>query len=518
MKSFHLLLCLAFATAPCLRTHATASDTESADRIVEASMAAMGGRALLESIHGVALHANVERNLLEQSIRPEGPWIRDQYQLEMTLDFAGARLHAIEQRSMQPGWLAPPPIPAPPVEYVVVDGVAAARADGAFDRYRQSVVQDADDLLALNPLRVLLTARNAPNLRRQADVVRHGMRHYVLAWTRGGSRTRLYVNAATRLPAAVAWTAPHPRDVFWNAWGDVDHQFGFENWSLQPNRLRVPTQWTFQRNGLPDSAWEIGALALNAGVEAAAWQIPEALREQATRTPGVIDDLPLGLPDAPAVVLAPGIVRIPGRWDVTLVRQQDGVVVIEAPIGNGYSARVLDEAHRRFPGVPVKAVVSTSDAWPHIAGLREYVARGVPVHVLDLNRPVVERLLAAPHAARPDALQRQPRAAVLQEVSEAATLGSGANRIVLVPLRTATGERQMLAWLPGVALMYTSDLVQPMGGGGWFAPEMLLELQQRFDSAGFRPAGCFGMHYGVTPWADMQEALARHLEGPHAGR
>ena len=33
---------------------------------------------------------------------------------------------------------------------------------------------------------------------------------------------------------------------------------------------------------------------------------------------------------------------------------------------------MLDEADRRFPGVPVKAVVTTSDSWPHIGGIREY--------------------------------------------------------------------------------------------------------------------------------------------------
>jgi hypothetical protein len=30
----------------------------------------------------------------------------------------------------------------------------------------------------------------------------------------------------------------------------------------------------------------------------------------------------------------------------------------------------------RYPGVKVKAVVTTSDAWPHLGGVREYVARG----------------------------------------------------------------------------------------------------------------------------------------------
>ena len=109
---------------------------------------------------------------------------------------------------------------------------------------------------------------------------------------------------------------------------------------------------------------------------------------------------------------------------------------------------MLAAAANRFPGVPVKAVVTTSDAWPHIAGLREYVAHGIPVYLLDRNAPIVNRLLAAAHTRQPDDLQRAPQRAELHRVSAPTTLGHGDNRIELLPLHSAVGERQMLAWFP----------------------------------------------------------------------
>ena len=72
--------------------------------------------------------------------------------------------------------------------------------------------------------------------------------------------------------------------------------------------------------------------------------------------------------------LVSGVVLIPGAWNTTLVRQSDGIVVIEAPISSGYSVQAIAEANKRFPGIPIKAVITTSDAWPHIGGVREYVA------------------------------------------------------------------------------------------------------------------------------------------------
>ena len=66
--------------------------------------------------------------------------------------------------------------------------------------------------------------------------------------------------------------------------------------------------------------------------------------------------------------------QLPGAFNVALVRQPDGVVVIEATTSGPYSAAVIAAAEKRFPGAKIKAVVTTSDAWPHVGGIREYVS------------------------------------------------------------------------------------------------------------------------------------------------
>src|ERR1035438_3007706 len=91
--------------------------------------------------------------------------------------------------------------------------------------------------------------------------------------------------------------------------------------------------------------------------------------------------------------ITPGVVLIPGSWNTTLIRQDDGIVVLEAPISSGYSAKVLEFAQSKFPGVPIKAVIMTSDSWPHIGGVREYVAGGIPVYVLDRAVPLIQRFV-----------------------------------------------------------------------------------------------------------------------------
>jgi hypothetical protein len=58
------------------------------------------------------------------------------------------------------------------------------------------------------------------------------------------------------------------------------------------------------------------------------------------------------------------------------------------------SSGLFAEAHRRYPGVPIKAVLSTSDSWPHVGGVRFDVAEATPVYILELNQPLLGRMVA----------------------------------------------------------------------------------------------------------------------------
>ncbi len=498
-----LLACL-LALAPLAHAAGPAPDGR---RWIDEATQAMGGPRLA-SIQAVRLRATGSRNLLEQSIRPEGPWIADMQAIDLVLDFAHRRVSETTTRHGRLAELGDPDEASPPVQRATADGVAAMRVgDGPFSPAPRAQLQDAAEWLAFNPLRVLATAAAAPDLHAAGDAVRHGVAQRVVAWTQHGAQVRLYLDAATHLPTAVAWTAPRPADIFWGAWGDVATDLSFENWVLTEDGLRVPTQWNFVRNGLPDRTIQVHAMDRAIRPDDALWRFDDALRAKFAAAPADIDLIPFGQPGQAPVALPGGSLAVPGRWHVAFVRQDDGVVVIEAPISGGYSRQAIEAAGRLFPGLPVKAVVSTSDAWPHIAGLREYPARGIPIYLLDLNRPIVERLLAAPHALRPDALARAPRPAVLHEVTGPTSVGRGGNRIELLPLRTTTGERQMLVALPGQHLLYTSDLVQPQGGGQWYSAETRLELRQRLQALGLAPDTCFGMHYAPVPCASLLEGI-----------
>jgi hypothetical protein len=492
-----------------------------ARRELAAAFAAMGGRHVLASVHALRFEAVGHRNMLEQSLRPEGPWWQDYFQLDEVRDFDSDSERVAQQHrgySSPAWWLQHPQWDSFPYypRYIISGGAVAQIVDGKYLPASFSHLQDAEEDFGLEPLRVLFTALAARDLHALPDAQLHGFTHHVVGFTWHGSPVRLYLNSYSSLPEVVEWTGPRPYDVFWNVWGDVTTRVTYGMWSLEPDGLRYPRQWTIERNGLPDSDISITSLTINPALRPDELTIPTAARRQILSHRHTIAQVPLGIAGQPATEIEPGVVHIPGAWNVNLIRQCDGVVVLEGPISSDYSVKVLDEAHRRFPDAPVKAVITTSDSWPHIGGLREYVARGIPIYALDLDRPVLTRLFSAPHTFIADDLQRHPRAPKWHLISNRTSLGEGANRLELIPYRTETGERQMMVYLPQYKLLYTSDLFAPDQKDTWFTPEYLLELRNAVAREHLDVDTIFGMHYGTTPFKTVADALHAFL-APRTG-
>jgi hypothetical protein len=158
--------------------------------------------------------------------------------------------------------------------------------------------------------------------------------------------------------------------------------------------------------------------------------------------------------------------------------------------------------------VSVKAVISTSDSWPHIAGVREYVARGIPVYALDLNLPILQRLADAPRTSYPDLLAKSPMKPDFRVVSDKVVLGDGPNRLELFPLRGETSERQIMVYFPQHKLLYGSDPFQKDESGQYFHPQTVWELKQAVAREKLQVDTFFMMHVGPTPWSDLEKANA----------
>ena len=503
-----VVLCAVILAVLSPRVRAAQDDARAS---VQAATQAMGGEERLRSTHSLSFKAIGQRTMLEQSERPEGPWLMDYFQVSEYLDFARKR-QRIERESRGCGssscwdsaaWL--------PSTYLYDNGAGAMLANGKQSPVPQNLLDESAELLALSPDRLLLEALAASDLHSELDIVLRGFTHHVVGFTLNGTPVRLFLSASTKLPSIAEITRTRPYDAFLSPWGDVTSRITFTFWQLEPGGVRYPRQWNAEVNGQPDWMWTINELTINpAETDSDRFAIDSQIRT-APPTRGTLDEWPLGLKNAPPTEIAPGIVQVRGFWNVAEVKQSDGIVIIEGPISNGYSAKVIADAQMRFPGLPIKAVITTSDSWPHIGGLREYAARGIPIYALDLNRAILQRLFAAPHKLSPDDLAKNGRRPIVHYISARTQFGTGSNRLEIIPYREQTGERQMMVYFPESKLLYTSDLFQ-RAAGEWFLPETLWEAQDAVHREKLDVDRSFGMHYAPVAWSEIEAAVEKQVK------
>ncbi|MBE1162063.1 hypothetical protein [Dyella acidiphila] len=484
--------------APTAATAHPGCDKLDAKACVELALAAMGGRERLSGIHSERYEAIGHTVLSEQSYRQQ-PFITAYEHDQVTVDFDRQRL----RREAHLTW----PEADPHTE--AVDATLIATPQGGVYHAKQgdspcslADLDDTADTLALGPERLLLNAAAAGDLHYAPSQWLHATPHSVVEFTWQGTPVKLLLNAYNHLPDALERSRSF-KD-FWFAWGDVQQRIYFDNWHIVQGVV-FPTNRVDQRNGLLYASTQILNPVFNAGVDDQSFAMDAAVAAKSAQSKG----WNRVFSDKRRVELAPGIELYQGAWNTTLIKQDDGVLVLEAPISPGYVQGILAKVRSEYPGLPIKGVFSTSDSWPHMAGVRQAVAEGVPVYALDLNRPLLERLVAAPHHLQPDALQLHPEAARWISVGERVEVGKGANRVVLYPLRGASTERQYMVYFPQQKLLYASDTLALNADGTLYDPELVYEVAQAVAREHLQVETIYAMHEGPTPWAQVQQKIAQ---------
>jgi len=519
-RSLHAVFFLCAAASLFLPASASAQDSplfsqrsgcakKTAEQCVDLALEVMGGRERLQQIKTVRLQTVGHTLLTEQSYR-QAPFITSYDRGQTTLDFVGQRLLAEEKST----WPEADPGQSDSEATLIVgpDGgvIHTPKADypaplGSLDAARQ--------MLALGPARILLTAASAPDLHSEASEMLRETSHDVVAFTWRKIPVRVLLNSANHLPDAVETTQEF--HDFWYFWGDVQQRIYFDNFELF-HGVVYPTNIVEERNGVIWSSTQALNVEFNVTLDEKLFAMDAKAAKQSAASTGW--NRPFH--GEKSTSLAPGVDLYPGAWNSTIVKQADGIVILESPISGQYTQGVIDEAKKKYPGAPIKAVLSTSDSWPHTGGVRAARALGLDVYVLDLNLPLLEKMVAAPHTIDPDALEIAEKARkdahpqtihipIWKIVSGKTVLGVGDNRMELYPLRGASTERQYMVYFPQFRLLYASDTLALNDDGSLYDPELMHEVAQAVQRENLQVDTVFAMHQGPIPWAQVTAQLEK---------
>jgi len=474
---------------------------------VQLAIDAMGGSERLAGIHSESYEAIGHTVLAEQSYRQQ-PFITSYERDKVTADLDQQRI----ARDVHLTWPESDPHGAD------VDVTLVATPRGGVYRGKQgdspaqlADIDDAKDTLELGPERLLLHAMAAADLHYAPSQWLRATPHSAVEFSWDGVPVTVLLNAYNHLPDALERTRTF-KD-FWYAWGDVDQRIYFDNWHVVQGVV-FPTNRVDRRNGVWFASTQLLDPAFNVPMDAKTFAMDAAVAAKSMQSPGWNRQFS----DKKRVELAPGIELYQGSWNTTLIRQDDGIVLLEAPISSSYVQGVLAKVHGEYPGVPIKAVLTTSDSWPHMAGVRQAVAEGLPVYVLDLNKPLLDKLVSAPHRLQPDELQAHPRAPRWTVVGDHLELGKGTNRVVLYPLRGASTERQYMVYFPQQKLLYASDTLVLNADHTLYDPDLMYEVTQAVAREHLQVDTVYAMHEGPTPWEQVRHLVEQAMMPTAAGK
>lgn len=443
-----------------------ASDAESVDAVIEGALQALGSRPALETISAIELHGVRQEYLAALAQDPETPPVFTATFTEQRDVRGGRALRELEGRL---------PMRSQPI---------------AFAQYLDDGLTPGEALeeIRLSPERLALAAASAAGRHLLPDsITEAGRRLHVIAW--GDPELQLLVDAETSLPAGWTGVRSYTDDPNWAVWGDVPTRVAWSNWSADSTGLRYPftiNVWHDRRRirtiSYTDIDWRADFPA-------------DSFADVSVRRQRFISQLDTSLGNGSPDITehAGGILQIGGIYDVTLVRQGDGVVVIEAPHSSGYSRSILDEVERRWPGTPVKGVVAASLVWPHLAGVRTYAARGIPIYASPRVARTIRGMTAAPHRLAPDELSERPTAADVREVADSVRIGN----LVVHRAPQSGGEHgraTLIVTFDDVPLAYLGDLYVPERFEPNFWRESLAEGLAALDAIASRADTILSLH------------------------
>jgi hypothetical protein len=471
--------------------------------LIDSAVAALQRTASLRDVRAFRLTGIQHDYVLGNAERADGPWFPVYSQFTELRDGASSSFRRTSQSITTTG-------KGPDVVTILADSVVANRVNGREVGASHASYEDAIDRIDASPGRALMLAAASPALRHDGTVTHFGLVYDVVSFPWRNGRMRLELSRETHLPDAVDIVRSYPDNFRWASFGDVTMRTEYGRWSIQPSGAWWPMHERVLLNGEALHDVTITSVGLDTTrVPAESIVVSDSARMQYVANSKLnFSKFRFGARGQPTE-LRPGIVRVPDQWAMTLVKQPDGVVVFEAHISGQYLRDVIDEAHRRWPGSPIKAIVMTSDPWAHIGGVREAIALGIPIYVQAGSVPFLTRVAKMPHTLEPDLLAKQPKAPRFMPVSAKTMIGKGENRIELYPVGGPYGERMLMAYFPDAKLLYGADLVFPnravtgQPGPGYFETS-LVDLRNAVDREKLAVDTLFCVqNYQPIPWSDF---------------
>jgi hypothetical protein len=186
----------------------------------------------------------------------------------------------------------------------------------------------------------------------------------------------------------------------------------------------------------------------------------------------------------------------------------DEIFLFDATQGEERAKKDAEAIGKLFPGYKKLSVVITDLAWPHVAGVRYWVANGATIIAHKAAREFLQSVVDRRWTLAPDLLEQRRETAKLKFVGVDAAYQLAGGAISLHPIDGIGSEVALMAFLAPDRFLWASDYIQTVAEPSAYASEVWRAVQRD----GLHPERTAAEHLPLTPWARI-EALQRKDEG-----
>jgi len=338
---------------------------------------------------------------------------------------------------------------------------------------------------------VLTDWRDASDVRRAADQDYLGFARIVLVRKGQFGEERLFIDPQSGFPLKLDRTEPH------YLWGQVHVEFIWSIWQQHGTAL-VPTAAARVVDGFKEITRTVGNFEIIDRAQAPDLTVP-AGAEPGNPTPLFLQPVPPKKIDVgPNVFLSSN----PGYTEAFALINGT-IYVLDATQSGVRAQQDLDLVRAAFPGQHPIVLVVSDLAWPHIAGVRFWVAQGAKIVSHRTSKDFLERVVGRRWTLNPDLLEQRRKSAKFNfvPVDNELTLAAGKVRIIAIP--GTENEGAVMAFLTDERFLWACDCIQDVTRPAINTNEVM----QAARHSGVSPRQVAAMHIPLTDWEKIEALM-----------
>lgn len=484
----------AFAQQQATKTASEKSYAE-ARRVLDAGIAALGGREAINRVEDISLKFSGINYARNQSQSPEMAYYEGRAEGAMTYDARGNRV-IFEQGSSLPGFKFR-------FRQIIKGdkGIAFNMDDKTANSFTAPAAIFNITRTRLPHTMVMTAIERAATLRFLGQEDFQGRKQNVITFANtDGVQWTLYFDAATNLLTKFENLDTDTRV------GDVTQEFIITGYA-SAGSIKVPTGRIIRRGGEAIQDLKFTDAQINTHPA-----------ESAFERPAGYDDLPVNNPNpTPTVVtLAKDVYLLQDAangYNVMFVAMNDHVLVVEAPLNDATSKRVMAKIKETVPDKPIKYVVPTHFHDDHSGGIRTYMGEGVTVVTTPGNKAYFEKVAQAVRTIAPDTLSLNPRPPVIETIQNMKKVFTdGEHTVELYDIGPGPHAKEMLVvYLPKEKILFEGDMLGLPAGSALIpaANETTLHFAERLKAMGLAIDKIASVHGRTATMEDLRAAVEK---------